>query len=265
MRILLLLLLLATGPAFAADAAKGVWPQGKAFAVSLTYDDGLESQFLNASLDLDQRGLKATFFPTGNSAYVSANAEAWAALAAKGHELGSHTMLHACGGAIGKSFLTPKDFLEAYDEARMAKELDASIAFLRGLGAQGPLTLAYPCGQTWVGEGRISYVPLVQERFRAARGVNSQVADPLTVDLYNTPGWDASGRTAANLLQIVDMARKKGGWLILMFHGVGGEHLSVDTDAHAALLDALQADPQAWTAPFGKVAAWVGHLQAKQR
>jgi len=266
MRIFILLLsLVGASPLFAAGQAQGVWPQGKTFAVSLTYDDGLETQFLNASLDLNQRGLKATFFPTGNSAYVSQNAEAWSALVFQGHELGSHSMLHACGGAIAKSWMAPENFLEAYTEARMARELDDSIAFLRGLGAKGPLTLAYPCGQHWVGEDRIDTTPLVQTRFRAGRSVNNQIADPLTVDLYNTPGWDGSGKNAATLKSIVEMARKKGGWLIFVFHGVGGQHLSVDTDAHAALLDALQASPDAWTAPFGKVAAWVGAYQAKNR
>lgn len=265
MRPLLFALLLALASTPLPAAATSPWPQGKDCAVSLTYDDGLESQILNAAFDLDQRGLKGTFFPTGSSAYVSANAAAWTALAAKGHELGSHTMVHPCAGSTGKGWLAPADFLEAYTQQRMARELDQSVLFLRGLGAKGALTLAYPCGQSFVGEARESYVPLVQARFRAARGVNNQIADPLTVDLYKTPGWDASGRNAAGLKALVETARQKGGWLILMFHGVGGDHLSLEADAHAALLDALQADPKVWTVPFGKAAAWVGQIQAQAR
>lgn len=265
MRLLSALLLFTLAATALPAAPSSPWPQGKSCAVSLTYDDGLESQVINAGLELNLRGLKATFFPTGNSLDVSKNAKAWMALAAKGHELGSHTMVHACSGAIAKSWLKPEDFLEAYDQARMAKELDQSIAFLRGLGAQGALTLAYPCGQSWVGAEHTSYVPLVQERFRAARGGGNQIADPMTVDLYNTPGYDGSGKTASGFRALVEQARKKGGWLIIMFHGVGGDHLSVDADAHAALLDALQAAPDVWTAPYGKVAAWVAAAQARSK
>jgi peptidoglycan/xylan/chitin deacetylase (PgdA/CDA1 family) len=256
MRLFLGALLMAA----AALNAAGPWPAGKTCAVSLTYDDALESQIMNAALDLDQRGLKGTFFLTGGSRSISETPKAWAALAAHGHELAAHTMTHPCGGSSG-GFKAPEDRLEAYDLKRMAGELDGSLQVLRRLGATPPFSFAYPCGQDWVGEDQTSYVPLVKERFAAARGVMNGASDPKTVDLYNTGTYNPAGKSVAMLKVVVDDARHSGTWLIFMFHGVGGDYITTDADAHAALLDYLKANPDVWVAPFGQVAAAVRKFQ----
>lgn len=241
--------------------AASPWPQGKTFAVSLTHDDGLESQILNAAFALDQRGLKASFYPTGNSKSVAANPAAWSALIAKGHELGSHSMIHPCGGGSG-SFLAPQDRLEAYTPERLADELDQSVRFLAGLGWKRAVTYAWPCGQSWVGKDQQDITELAAERFTAARDAWGGVADPATVKLMHVPAVDGA-KSLVSLKSWVDEARKKGGWLVFMFHGVGGDYLSVDMDAYQGLLDILAADPQAWVAPFGTVAERVKALQEK--
>ena len=257
MRLSLGLLLMAT-----ALNAAGPWPAGKVCAVSLTYDDALESQILNAALDLDQRGLKGTFFLTGGSMSVSRTPQAWAALATHGHELAAHTMTHPCGGSSG-GFKDPADRLEAYDLKRMAEELDGSIQVLRHLGGRPPFTFAYPCGQDWVGEDHSSYRPLVEQRFAAARGVMDGASDPKNVDLFNTGTYNPAGKSLAMLKVVVDDARNGGGWLIFMFHGVGGDYLTTDEDTHAALLDYLKANPDIWVAPFGQAAAAVRKFQGE--
>jgi peptidoglycan/xylan/chitin deacetylase (PgdA/CDA1 family) len=243
--------------------AAGPWPERKTYAVSLTYDDGLESQILNAAYELDTRGLKASFYPTGNSTAVKANPEPWKQLVLKGHELGSHTMLHSCGEAQGRSFLQPADYREAYTAKRYAAELDQSLAFLKGLGAKGPWTLAWPCGQAWVGQDHEDVTPLAAERFRAARDAWGTLVDPGTVDLMHVGCVDGA-KPAPVLLSWVKDAKREGKWLVFIFHGVGGDYLAVDNDAHAALLDALTADKEAWVAPFGKVAARVADWQKKR-
>jgi len=61
-------------------------------AVSLTYDDSLPSQLEIAAPDLARYRLAGTFFVED----VGADPAPWQALAAAGHELGSHTMNHPC-------------------------------------------------------------------------------------------------------------------------------------------------------------------------
>lgn len=240
--------------------AAGPWPAGKGYAVSLTYDDGLESQIINAAFQLDTRGLKASFYPTGTSRDVAVHPEAWKALLAHGHELGSHTMTHPCPGATGKAFQKPEDSLEAYTPGRYAQELKDSIGFLTGLGAKPPFTLAWPCGAAWVGPEHEDVTPEARKRFLAARDAWGGAVDPATVDLMHVPGMDGS-RVLPALLSEVAAAKKKGYWLVIMFHGVGGDYLAAENDAHEALLDALAADPQAWVTPFGTAAAAVARLQ----
>ncbi|MEO0055329.1 MAG: hypothetical protein RLZZ50_1276, partial [Verrucomicrobiota bacterium] len=53
-------------------------------------------------------------------------------------------------------------------------------------------------------------------------------------------------------------AVEDGGWLVLLFHGVGGDHLPVELEAHAALAEYLGRQAgRVWTERFGTVAAHV--------
>ncbi len=264
MRLILPLLafLLAAALLAAALPAAAPWPQGKSYAVRLTYDDGTETHILNAAVALDLRGLKATFYPLGASQSVSANPKAWSALLARGHELGSHTMTHPCPGKDGEAWPPKAQWLQGYDEAAYAAELDQSLGFLKRLGAKPPFSLAWPCGAAWVGEDRRDVTPLARERFAAARDAWGGAADPATVDLLHVPSVDGARHLKLSLSELAQ-ARAQGRWLVFMFHGVEGDYLSVDIDTHDALLDALAADPQVWVAPFGQVAARVRAHQKK--
>jgi peptidoglycan/xylan/chitin deacetylase (PgdA/CDA1 family) len=70
------------------------WPGGARAAVSLTYDDGYDSQLENVAPLLDVVGLKATFFLTVEN--MDARRIDWITLSEKGHEIGDHTMTHPC-------------------------------------------------------------------------------------------------------------------------------------------------------------------------
>ena len=70
------------------------WPDGHQAAVSLTYDDGLDSQLANAAPELRRFGFKATFFLTREN--MEARVADWVALARQGHEIGDHTFHHPC-------------------------------------------------------------------------------------------------------------------------------------------------------------------------
>jgi peptidoglycan/xylan/chitin deacetylase (PgdA/CDA1 family) len=235
-----------SGPAY-------VWPNGATAAVSLTYDDAIPSQLDNAAPALARHGLLATFFLTGSSPTVQGSPERYRDLLKAGHELASHTMTHPCDRGLGLPGMALQDF----DQAQMQAELEESTKQLRDLGQSGPLSFAYPCGSTWLGEKRTSYMPLVEKSFLAARGVSGSVVDPRRPRLFDVPS--VMGNTsAAALTSWVESAIASGGWVVFTFHGVGGDYLSVDASAHEALLSYLEQHEQTvWTERFGTVAQYV--------
>lgn len=234
----------ATGPAPPRQCS---WPNGAVAAVSLTYDDALASQLKYAVPVLDRYGLKATFFLSGVSM------QAFAPLAKSGHELASHTVHHPCNPGLAQLGL---------DE--MATELDAGSAAVQALGVSGKLTFAYPCGQSHL-KSMESYVPLVQARFRAARGVGAASALPQTVDLFNVPAlFPPSSSDGSDVIAFVEGAVQSHGWAVIGVHGVSeaGEYLQLSQPAHDKIVQYL-ADHEAaiWTAPFGAVADQVTACQ----
>jgi sialate O-acetylesterase len=144
-----------------------------------------------------------------------------------------------------------------YDLPRMRAELLETHELLAGLGVRAPYTFAYPCGETRVGKEPTSYVGVVSELFVAARGIDARVADPARDSLDLVPACDGA-KSAEELVAMVEAAEESGGWLVLLFHGVGGDHLSVSLEAHEALLDHLsRRRDRLWTERFGAVAAHV--------
>jgi peptidoglycan/xylan/chitin deacetylase (PgdA/CDA1 family) len=229
--------------------------------VSLTYDDAVASQRGHAVRQLGAHALPGTFFLTGRSADLAAHRGEWKALVQAGHELASHTMHHPCDCSHD---WVPKGYaVQDYDLPRMRAELEETLTLLRGLGAPAPYTFAYPCGETRVGTPPESYAPLVSELFFAARGVEARVADPERDSLHLIPAHDGA-RSARELIELVDHAADTGGWLVLLFHGVGADHLAVSLDAHAAVLEHLARRRDAvWTDRFGSVAAHVSAERAR--
>jgi peptidoglycan/xylan/chitin deacetylase (PgdA/CDA1 family) len=217
-------------------------------AVTLTYDDALPTQLSTVAPALAAHGLKATFFITD----VRSNQAPWAALRNDGHELASHTFKHPCPKS--NTWVAPGNANEDYDAARMTAELDESIALLAALGQPPPYTFAYPCGITWIGEAQESYIPLIQARFAAARGVASGLVAP-GVNLSNVPATFSTGDAAA-LIAIADGAKASGAWVVFGFHGVGGDSNAIAAEPHEALLAYLDENrSQFHVATFGELAA----------
>lgn len=231
------------------------WPGAARAAVSLTYDDAVASQRVHAAPALEARGLRGTFFLTGTAPDLRERRRDWQRIHEAGHELASHTMHHPCDCShdwVPRGYTT-----QDYDLPRMRAELLETHQLLAGLGVCAPYTFAYPCGETRVGKEPTSYVGLVSELFAAARGVEARVADPVRDSLDLVPACDGA-RSADELLALVEAAEQSGGWLVLLFHGVGGDHLSVSLEAHEALLDHLsRRRDRLWTERFGAVAAQV--------
>jgi peptidoglycan/xylan/chitin deacetylase (PgdA/CDA1 family) len=231
---------------------KFAWPPGKRAAVSLTYDDALTSQLDHALPALAKHHLRGTFFITD----AAQNDDRWKSVVSRGHELAGHTMLHPCDAA--QSWVKKGHALQDYDAARMEAELVDNIALLKSLGAKRePFTFAYPCGSTWLGSSYESYTPIVRRHFAAARGIASTFAVPEKESFDNAPAVSGD-KSSEELVKLVEGAVEDRSWLIIMFHGVGGDYITVAEDAHEALLLYLERHKDTiWTDTFVRVSSYV--------
>jgi peptidoglycan/xylan/chitin deacetylase (PgdA/CDA1 family) len=232
------------------------WPDGARAAVSLTYDDGLNSQLDYALPELEKHDLKATFFLTRYN--IQWRLADWEAVAKQGHEVANHTMTHPCA-------------LTGLNTARFERgEIDRMETFLDdNFGADRQRTFAYPCGYLGVGHGdrreRFARYRRILERdgVIAARttagGPNRpEVAalDPLHLHAFE-PTFEGDAVTPA--LRYLNETVAQGGWAILVFHDVLPRwHADGDSSVatHAKIIDRV-ASLDVWCAPMGQVFDYV--------
>jgi peptidoglycan/xylan/chitin deacetylase (PgdA/CDA1 family) len=232
------------------------WPQEQRAAVSLTYDDGLDSQLDNAVPQLEALGLKATFFVTGEN--MDARLNDWIAVARQGHEIADHTLTHPCelGGYTGPAF--------------QRQEIGAMETYLNDhFGASRTRAFAYPCGLTELGSGaaarrRHRYLQLMRNDFSAARTVEGPPNDPRLARRHRfglhafEPTYDQDRADLA--FAYVDKAIARGFWAILVFHEVLEKRVGEgDTSiaVHGEILKGIASSP-VWCAPMSTV---LGHIE----
>jgi peptidoglycan/xylan/chitin deacetylase (PgdA/CDA1 family) len=230
----------------AAQAQVPAWPGGRKAAIALTYDDALASQLDVAIPQLDATGLKGTFFLAGRQ--VGGNVTRWRAAAASGHELGNHTINHPCGKASYDT--TPQYTSEAYTVETLLAEVGVMNAFLEAIDGRKTHSFATPCVQNLAG-GQDYLGPL------AKAGLAPHVRDSRT-----TPGLEGKSfidATGAEMIAWAEGLRRSGAAGFIIFHGVGGDYLSVSADAHKQLVDYLKAhDAEIWTTTFSELMQAVG-------
>jgi peptidoglycan/xylan/chitin deacetylase (PgdA/CDA1 family) len=237
------------------QAHAGEWPGGKQLAVVLTYDDALSSHLGIAIPALDTAGLKGTFFVIGN-ALAPEQIERWRAAAAAGHELGNHTIRHACPQANYPP-ARKLDTSEAYDVEMMLAEIRTMNTMLTAIDGKSQHSFATPCGEHLA--GGVDYLPALRAmglvRYtRSASWPGGKVLDPMDVPCR----WFDEKATGADMISAVESAARTGGLLVLGFHGVGGDYLKVSAEAHAQLLAYLKEHGDTiWVAPFSTVMDYV--------
>ena len=222
--------LAAAAPAFAekdAPVRVAMWKGDAKGAVSLYYDDGLDSGFNNVVPELVRRGLPGTFYICCNwFGGDPANPKLARWSVAKEHPdtifLGDHTWSH--GGVT--------------NAAQFAEEISRNGAMLRelaGLPPDEPLSFALPGAVRW------DVKPEEQDRILAEHhevlrhDFGGNVAGP-------KDGQNPTFRmkTAALAVEAFDRAEKNGGWESLIFHGVGGDWITFDLEEHGRMLDELE-------------------------
>ena len=251
----LCLLSLATCFTWAAETTS--W-NGKHAAIILTYDDALQVHLDKVIPELDRRHLLATFYITVNTPGFKNRITDWREAAAKGHELGNHTLFHPCAGSKeGRDWVSPDYDLDTYSLQRITDEIDTANTVLTLLDHQRERTYAYTCGDIAV--GKQIYKEMVASRFVAARGVSRGFVYGDSLDLYNINAFGVHEQSSEELIAQARQAINEGAMLVYLFHGVGGEHsLNVSEQSHRALLDYLgEQEKNVWVTTMLQVAKYL--------
>lgn len=235
--------------------------KGKKTAVVLTYDDALNVHLDKVIPLLDSVKLKGSFYLSGFFPGCRDRIADWRKAAARGHELGNHTLYHPCiGNEPGREWVKGERKMENYSLQRMREEVSMNNILLHSIDGKTTRTFAYPCGDTRINDS----LYLNMNEFVAARGTQAQPTAIMKIDLAEVSCSSMSDKTGAQMIARVQEVMAEGGLLVFLFHGVGGEHsLNVTAEAHRQLIRFLkQHESEVWIAPMIEVAAYIKSYQA---
>jgi len=249
----------------AEHAPSFAWPHGARAAVSLAYDDALDSQLDHALPALDRAGLKGSFYLTLSNPAVAQRMARWRAAAARGHELGNHSLFHQCARSKpDRDWVPDHRNLDTTSVEQMRDQVLLANTMLAAIDGRRERTYTLPCGDTLAG-GR-DYLPAVREAFVGIKvaGGSGGIASMDTLDPGAVPVMAPVGSSGAELIAIVQEAMRRGTMVNFTFHGIGGDYLSVSTQAHAELLRFLAANrQQVWTDTFLNIMKHVRQQQGR--
>ena len=236
------------------------WPGGAQAAVSLSYDDGMDSGLDHAIPDLENAGFRGTFYVVTGFWQVKLRKPDWRNAFLNGHEIGSHTVRHPCRGP------SHKYNLETYTPKRIRAEIRRAHSWLnRHIGVDDYRTLAYPCGHDAIGQppDEDSFLSAVSAYHFAARlargGINDPALvarDPLRIkaEVISYP----HGKEVEPFIEYCEQTVNQRGWGVIVFHGIGDQWLTTERDVHQRLIEHLK-DKRFWVAPVREVARHILH------
>lgn len=234
-------------------------------AVSITFDDGTVNQLEKAIPMMDSCGIRGTFYVQPHGENWEQKYAPWKAIGESGHEIGNHTVSHLCPnnftGKIGNLEDLTIDDIE--NDILLAQERLQTIA-----PHQKKWTFAYPCYCTFVGRGasRQSYVPLVNRHFLAGRAGGEYGFGnlPGLIDLSCLMGMVTDRMSGFEMIGLVEELTHRGQWVILVFHEIDGQRLTVGGYDFRMLLKYLQRKSDTiWTAPVVEIAQKIAEYNFK--
>jgi hypothetical protein len=212
------------------------WPNGTKAAVVFTYDDALDCHLDVAVPQLDEFGLKGTFYCTGNSQSLFNRLDEWRKIARNGHELGNHTLFHPCD-AQKSDWVKPEYDLNNYSIDQLLEELKTANTLLKAIDGREKRSFAYTCSDIMAG-GK-DFTPAIQPLFSAARRDGPIPETMEGYNVYRATSWMVNENSADELIAYVEEAKRKGTIAVFMFHSVGGGYLNVGAGEHRKLLEYL--------------------------
>lgn len=241
------------------------WPQDRLAAISLTFDDGINTDLDFAGPILQKHHLNGTFFVATAFGPWEKRKPEWKQLAEQGNELANHTVHHPC--------MLPqiKPHSQDYTPAMMEVEIkEAAQQITQLLNSRRGLTFAYPCGNMSFGKPQDEvanaalYLRYISENSFGARGAGPGAAvDP---DQLNALDISDLGPTADKdsiaLLTMAQPALRSRLWGVYCFHGVGGDWLSITPETLDELAGYFERHPEIWTATFGDVLRYTQERKA---
>lgn len=208
------------------------WPAGRV-AVSLSYDDALDSQLDIAMHALNKHGFKVSFYVVPASDSFHNRLFDWKKLADQGHELGNHTLKHSCRGSLpNRQWIEPDRDLDKQSVAQLVTEIRIANTLLQALDGKTQRTLTLPRGDVLAGGE--NFVEFIDQEFVAIKSLES----PEGFSVTHTP----NKLTGAQLISLVSSSADSTQLINLIFHGIGGDYLSVSEDAHNELLAFLASN-----------------------
>jgi peptidoglycan/xylan/chitin deacetylase (PgdA/CDA1 family) len=251
-------LLAAPALATAADGVRFQWPQGQQAAVSLAYDDALDSQLDVAIPALDKYGLKGSFYLQLSNPTVDKRLADWRAAARNGHELGNHSLFHQCSRrAPGHDWVQPQRDLDTTSVAQMQDQVTLANTMLYAIDGRRQRSYTVPCGDTLAGGA--DYLAAIAPAFVAIKVAGQAVTPSMqTLNPYAVGVYAPEGLSGQQLIALVQQAAAQGTMVNFTFHGVGGDYLSTSAAAHEELLRYLAANRQLyWTDTFLNLMTYV--------
>jgi peptidoglycan/xylan/chitin deacetylase (PgdA/CDA1 family) len=248
----------------AAEARDGFrWPNGARAAVSLAYDDALDSQLDQAIPALDKYQLKGSFYLQLSNPAVDQRMAAWRTAARNGHELGNHSLFHQCSlTAPGHEWVQPHRDLDTTSVAQMRDQVAVANTMLMAIDGKRERTYTVPCGDVMAGGA--SYLPAIAPQFIAikAGGGDAVTASMAALDPYAVTVLAPVGLSGKQLIAMVEQAAAKGTMANFTFHGVGGDYLTTSAAAHEELLKYLADNRKIyWTDTFLNIMTYVKKQQ----
>lgn len=234
------------------------WPEGKKAAVILTYDDGLKSHFDVVMPQLEVHNFRGTFFLYGQIVKEE-DIPKWRAASLKGHELGNHSLFHPCLSQTTEQSAGPCHYLECYTVKDMLIEIEMMNNFLYAIDGKKEHAYAYPCAQCTAGGEDYSKPLLASGLTRFARGgTRGIITNHDSMNHAMIPTFPShTGITAKSLIAYVEEAIEKEGLAIIVFHGVGGDYLTVEANEHKKLVEYLASHQEIWVGTFSDILQYV--------
>lgn len=233
------------------------WPGERKAALSLTFDDARPSQVDRGIPLLDRFAFRASFYVS--IANLQKRRDQWQAVAQSGHEIGGHSLRHACSG----NFPFSRDrALEDYSLEQMERELIESNERIEDMLGVRPRTFAYPCGQTFVGRGEASrsYVPVVARLYLAGRCYYTESCNaPDFCDLARLFAYKLDTQPLDELIGLIEKAIEQRAWIVFAGHETGASgHQNIDLAKFRKLLQYLQnRQDELWTDTVESVAQYI--------